>query len=1471
MGNGRNKIKWRRGLAFLLSLLLVFGFTPELPTVYAAMDGNPAGSPESTMESTVQNAVEKPVDPASESSADPSTECDFVKGEALVCYKPASPSASEASVMHEAEQTLEKDRSVDDAEALLMVDGAEMEVEAAEMILADGDTGSQDTHEAENAGGSQNTDESQNTNESQDTDESQETDESKEAGGSQDINVSENTDEQNDADGSANTPGMITLVQSDHLTTEELIEELTKRDDVLYAEPNYIFEASDVSDQDVLTDRQWENSTAYGIGNDQWNTFDGDVPSPAVDTSKQVVAILDTGIDYTHEDLKKAVWADGDRYPALTAMGGGKYGYNGVLTTVDGDPYTSSDPMDDQGHGTHVAGIVAAEWNGYGTSGVTSGARVMAVKIGDDEGTFPLDAMIRGFRYVIAAKKAGVNIVVTNNSYTGTVESYSEMLVLREAHDEGIVNVFAAANNGKDMNTANVNSSLRGSVPGSMVVGSSNRDGAKSSFSNYGSREVAVFAPGEDIWSTAPMGTGATTVNSPVLTAGGVTYAVDFSDMDTPEDAIFDLQGEGVQKTIESAADGKHVLRLTSGEEEPDSIDVTSKELPDISGCKAGFLRVYSDRILTLGLEITQMDSEGEEIIILSKSYDLEKGYSDIGFRYDGGTDVRKNVRLMFQFSVIDPEAEQLLSSVDISMLRLNTASSNYKILSGTSMAAPMVSGGVAVLAAAYPEDSPEKLVARVTGSVLPVASLKDKCISGGIFRLDRALAGNTVPVPMKAEVTGTTFTLTGFFFGGSGGTVKVGGTACSVTSWSDTKITAKLPNGYTAGEKLVEVTSGKGTGRRYLRMGSQSNLYSRLPLPGSTFSSDGEYVISEEARKKYSDFYGGDPGGMVGLNGYLYTLHGSVETGTTVYRYRISKKTWERVCSAKEYLPVGGVCTWNGKILFVASRDSEEKAAIGLLDPEKKKISWTVYQKNAYEEDVQMINNGFGIYLIGGSKGVNLGGGTTEPHLRIRQLNPSTMKVTELEGLGHSNADPVLGCDDTGLIYACECSKISDPGFIEISSLSIQGKESSFTVLAEGDSLFPKLVKDSAVSGAGVVTKKGILLTGLPEVDATGAVIADTYMVSLDGSKSKKQSKVMSFRPAFLLCSTGYQGMAYFMGATNAESDQLVFAGIEADTYETYGEKSYCSEWVNGIRYGADGFRKLTRPYRASWKTGSKGTRYKDTSGWYPRKAWQKIDGCWYYFDSDGWMECCAYRDGYYVAKSGKRAKKATGSWVTNKTGKRYKIAGKGYIKNCWVKIDGKTYYFNAKGYVETDSYRKGYRITKAGVRAAKATGKWKTTKNGKRYAVSGAYLKKRWMLIDNKWYYFNEDGYAETNAYRSGYHLSANGVCSPSKVGKWMQNSKGWWYKLAGGSYLKSRWAMINGKWYYFDSKGYMVTHAWVKGRWLSKNGAWIYQPTGSWKKDSKGWRYGDTSGWYAKNKTYRIDGKVYRFNAAGYCENR
>ena len=119
----------------------------------------------------------------------------------------------------------------------------------------------------------------------------------------------------------------------------------------------------------------------------------------------------------------------------------------------------------------------------------------------------------------------------------------------------------------------------------------------------------------------------------------------------------------------------------------------------------------------------------------------------------------------------------------------------------------------------------------------------------------------------------------------------------------------------------------------------------------------------------------------------------------------------------------------------------------------------------------------------------------------------------------------------------------------------------------------------------------------------------------------------------------------------------------------------------------------------------------------------------------------------------------------------------------------------------------------------------------------------------------------------WKKGQYYDESGRAYGSGILSWKKNAKGWWVESSDGWYPKNEWMKIDGKWYYFDNRGYMVTGAWQDGRWLSGNGSWTYSQRGAWKCDSKGWWYDDTSGWKAKNQWQKINGNWYYFGADSY----
>ncbi len=141
-------------------------------------------------------------------------------------------------------------------------------------------------------------------------------------------------------------------------------------------------------------------------------------------------------------------------------------------------------------------------------------------------------------------------------------------------------------------------------------------------------------------------------------------------------------------------------------------------------------------------------------------------------------------------------------------------------------------------------------------------------------------------------------------------------------------------------------------------------------------------------------------------------------------------------------------------------------------------------------------------------------------------------------------------------------------------------------------------------------------------------------------------------------------------------------------------------------------------------------------------------------------------------------------------------------------------------------------------------------------------------WVEFSGNWYFFNKSGAMATgwlNNNNKWYYLDATGCM----ITGWKEIGGKWYYFNSDGA-MATGWNMIDGYYYFLKSDGSMASNEFCQGYWLETNGKWIYKAKASWYKDSKGWYYQDTNGWYAKNATYKIDGKNYNFNSAGYCTN-
>jgi thermitase len=213
-----------------------------------------------------------------------------------------------------------------------------------------------------------------------------------------------------------------------------------------------------------------------------------------------VVAVLDSGVDYTHPDLVNNIWTRPEiikAYEDDDLTEGAVDDQHGFNVVED-----NGDPMDRNGHGTHCAGIIGAEGgNGIGITGVNWNVKIMPLRFMDGDGAGTTKDAIEAINYVIDRKRAGVNVRIISASWGSTARSRALEDVIRKAYDEGILFVAAAGNASTDNDqTPHYPSSYNlGNV---VSVAATNRNDQLASFSNYGANSVNVAAPGEEILST---------------------------------------------------------------------------------------------------------------------------------------------------------------------------------------------------------------------------------------------------------------------------------------------------------------------------------------------------------------------------------------------------------------------------------------------------------------------------------------------------------------------------------------------------------------------------------------------------------------------------------------------------------------------------------------------------------------------------------------------------------------------------------------------------------------------------------------------------------------------------------------------------------------------------------------------------------------------------------------------------------
>lgn len=309
---------------------------------------------------------------------------------------------------------------------------------------------------------------------------------------------------------------LISIDDLDNADAESVAAEYNKMTDLVeYAEPNLKIEldpteeAGTVNAQNKLSDSNTPNDPLF---NEQWalsNTGQNGGKENAdlsaikawaktQGSNKVVIAVLDTGVDYTHPDLVSNMWFRPDNIPQYTDDELGTFNDLRGFDAAD----NQSDPMDDNGHGTHCAGIIGAEGNNdEGIAGINWKVQIMPLKFLGRSGSGSVKDAIESINYAIDRKRNGVNIRIISASWGSTQYSKALEDAIRAAGEAGILFVAAAGNDSTD-NDKRPHYPSNYNLPNVISVAALDRNDQLASFSNYGVKTVHIAAPGREIVST---------------------------------------------------------------------------------------------------------------------------------------------------------------------------------------------------------------------------------------------------------------------------------------------------------------------------------------------------------------------------------------------------------------------------------------------------------------------------------------------------------------------------------------------------------------------------------------------------------------------------------------------------------------------------------------------------------------------------------------------------------------------------------------------------------------------------------------------------------------------------------------------------------------------------------------------------------------------------------------------------------
>lgn len=526
-------------------------------------------------------------------------------------------------------------------------------------------------------------------------------------------------------------------------SVEEALAAYASDRDVEWAQPNYVYRATAATvPTDPAFGQQWGlqnggqtmSSAAGAQLQDGFGTYrsptsgtSGDDVDAATawgiasDCSSQIVAVVDTGVNYAHPDLAGNMWIDPD----------GVYTNHGA-DFVDGD----DDPMDLNGHGTHVAGIIGAVGNnGVGTTGVCWKVQLMALRALDAAGSGTSVTIASALQFAAAHHATVVNMSLGANVADPLLSS-----AVSTATSAGAVVVVAAGNDGTDNDGGSPTYPCDDTNPALVCVAALDADFQLASFSNYGARSVDVGAPGVNVVSTWPgrhvaqsyaydpstfAGTWSRTASSSSSTGWAIDLAQDTYFLIDPSNYIASQTAPHYQpgttdrawRTLDTSGADSAVLQFSA------AVDVVNTD----------YFRAFCDPRGGTGFP---------SLVKLEEDQGLQTHGYLTGFELDLTRCMSAATTLGFELASYGTSSSYGIgiSPLTVLKLTLNPAQPQYNTLSGTSMATPFVAGIAALVRAYQPAFTAADVVGALKGGGRYVPSLDGKTTSKNAVQASGAL-----------------------------------------------------------------------------------------------------------------------------------------------------------------------------------------------------------------------------------------------------------------------------------------------------------------------------------------------------------------------------------------------------------------------------------------------------------------------------------------------------------------------------------------------------------------------------------------------------------------------------------------------------------------------------------------------------------------------------------------------------------